>query len=112
MPSLVNFEAMSGGSQGHLKQANIAAKRPRNVPRSTCQHPWALEKGQRPDLGRGDSATLGLPSQGLQALPSRQAAEEGEAGTRERAPRLAHPSSPDNAPPAALTEDQNVLAGR
>lgn len=42
----------------------------------------------------------------------RASGREREAGTCERSARLAHPSSPGNAPPPALTEDQDVLAGR
>lgn len=44
--------------------------------------------------------------------PRGQTGGEREAGTCERGAHLAHPSSPGNAPPPALTEDQDVLAGR
>lgn len=85
------------------------------MPTTPCQHHWTLQK-RCPNLRHGGLGHPPAVQPGSPALPGEagcgQAAGEREAGTCERGARLAHPSSPGNAPPPALTEDQDVLAGR
>lgn len=74
-------------------------------PKGTTPQPPAW--GARPLSGR--PAWVSRPPGGAGCGP---AAGERKAGTCATGARLAHPGPPGNAPPPALTEDQNVLAGR
>lgn len=89
------------------------------VTETMCRQPQSTttlsKEGSIPPSGAGGLATLQLTGQGRRSL-SRQAAgrrlERGRRGPEGGAPASPTPATWGNAPPPALTEDQDVLAGR